>query len=206
MAFDWGDLAGLGSNLSSGNIIGAGASAIGLGMSIFGGLDQSRIAKEQAMVSGDIATQEQGINHQKQQAMELAGRRQQLEIIRNNQRARALAENNATNQGAQLGSGLQGGLAQVQDQSLFNLVGVNSALETGRSIAGYNDKISQDKIRMAQLGGDAASAAGFASLGGSILKAGPTVGALSGGFGFGGNSGSGTNYGYTSKTYGNGYT
>lgn len=202
MAFDWGDLTGSG---SSGGLLGAGVSAIGLGMSIFGGLDQSRIAKEQAMVSGDIATQEQGINHQKQQAMELAGRRQQLEIIRNNQRARALAENNATNQGAQLGSGLQGGLAQVQDQSLFNLVGVNSALETGRSIAGYNDKISQDKIRMAQLGGDAASAAGFASLGGSILKAGPMVGSLSGGFGGSKNS-SGTNYGYTSQTYGNGYT
>lgn len=178
MSFDFGDLAGVGGNLASGNLIGAGASAVGLGMSIFGGLDQSRIAKEQAGVSADIAGQEQGINQQKQQAMELAGRRQQLEIIRNNQRARALAENSATNQGAQFGSGLQGGLAQVTDQSTFNLVGVNSALETGRNIAGYNDKISQDKIRLAQLGGDASSAAGFASLGGSIMKAGPTIGAL----------------------------
>lgn len=206
MAFDFGSLASVGVNAASGNYVGAAVSAIGLGMSIFGGLDQSHIAKDQALVSGDIATQELGINRQKQQAMELAGRRQQLEIIRNNQRARALAENNATDQGAQFGSGLQGGLAQVTDQSLFNLVGVNSALETGRSIAGYNDKISQDKIRLAQLGGDAASAAGFASLGGSIMKAGPTIGALSGGFGFGSNSGSGTNYGYSSKTYGNGYT
>lgn len=183
MAFDFGDLAGVGFNLGTGNLIGAGVSAIGLGMSIFGGLEQSHIAKEQAGVSADIAAQEQGINAQKQQAMELAGRRQQLEIIRNNQRARALAENNATNQGAQFGSGLQGGLAQVQDQSLFNLVGVNSALETGRNIAGFNNSISQDKIRLAQLGGDSATAGGFASLGGSILKAGPFVGALSGGFG-----------------------
>lgn len=183
MAFDWGDLAGVGTSLSTGNILGIGVSAVGLGMSIFGGLDQSRIAKEQAGVSADIAKQEQGINNQKQQAMELAGRRQQLEIIRNNQRARALAENSATNQGAQFGSGLQGGLAQITDQSEFNLVGVNSALETGRSIAGFNNLISNDKIRLAQLGGDAASAAGFASLGGSIMKAGSTIGALSGGFG-----------------------
>lgn len=191
MAFDFGDLAGVGTNLATGNIVGAGVSALGLGMSIFGGLDQSRIAKEQANVSMDVARQEQGINDQKQQAMELAGRRQQLEIIRNNQRARALAENNATNQGAQFGSGLQGGLAQVTDQSTFNLAGVNSALETGRNIAGFNNSISQDKIRLAQLGGNAASAAGFASLGGSIMKAGPVVGALSGGFGgsksYGGN-------------------
>lgn len=206
MAFDFADLAGFGTNLASGNYIGAAASAIGLGMSIFGGLDQSRIAKEQAGVSADIAKQEQGINDQKQQAMEVAGRRQQLEIIRNNQRARAMAENNATNQGAQFGSGLQGGLAQVQDQSTFNLAGVNSALDTGRNINNYNTLISKDKIRLAQLGGDASSAAGFTSLGGSIMKAGSTIGALSGGFGGKSGNGVGTNYGYTSNTYGNGYT
>lgn len=188
--FDFADLAGLGTNVATGNVAGAAVSAVGLGMSIFGGLDQAAISKQQAQVSGDIANQEQGINNQKQQAMELAGRRQQLEIIRNNQRARALAENNATNQGAQFGSGLQGGLAQVQDESLFNLSGVNTALETGRNIAGYNRAISQDKIRLAQLGGDASSAAGFASLGGSILKAGPIVGSFATGFGgksYGGN-------------------
>lgn len=191
MAFDWGDLAGTGASLATGNLVGAAVSAAGLGMSIFGGMEQSSVAKQQAQVSGDIATQEQGINNQKQQAMELAGRRQQLEITRNNQRARALAENSATNQGAQFGSGLQGGLAQITDQSDFNLVGVNSALETGRNIAGYNNSISQDKIRLAQLGGSASSAAGFASLGGSILKAGPIVGAFSGGFG---SKSSGGNY------------
>lgn len=193
MSFDFGDLAGLGVSAGTGNVLGAGVSAIGLGMSIFGGMQQAGIAKEQAGVSADVARQEQGINDQKQQAMELAGRRQQLEIIRNNQRARAMAENSAVNQGAQFGSGLQGGLAQIQDQSTFNLVGVNSALETGRNIAGYNNAISTDKIRLAQLGGDAASAAGFASLGGSIMKAGPAIGALSGGFG-GKSSTAGGNY------------
>jgi hypothetical protein len=191
MAFDWGDLAGTGASLATGNIAGAAISAVGLGMSIFGGLDQSSITKQQSQVSGDIATQEQGINDQKQQAMELAGRRQQLEIIRNNQRARALAENSATNQGAQFGSGLQGGLSQIADQSSFNLVGVNSALETGRNIAGYNSAISKDKIRLAQLGGQAATAGGFASLGGSLLKSGPMIGSLAGGFG---SKSSGGNY------------
>lgn len=193
MSFDFGDLAGLGGNLATGNIAGAAVSAAGLGMSIFGGMQQAGVAKQQANVSADVATQEQGINDQKQQAMELAGRRQQLEIIRNNQRARAMAENSATNQGAQFGSGLQGGLDQIQSQSDFNLVGVNSALETGRNIAGYNSKISADKIRLAQLGGQAATAAGFSSLGGSIMKAGPTIGALSGGFG-------------SSKSYGGNYS
>lgn len=206
MSFDFGDLAGVGVNAATGNYLGAAVSAVGLGMSLFGGSEQSAIARQQAQVSGDIATQEQGINTQKQQAMEISGRRQQLETMRNTQRARALAENNAVSQGAQLGSGLQGGLAQVTDEGNFNAAGIDSALMTGRAIAGYNNNISNDKLRLASLGGDAASAAGLTSLGGSILKAGPFIGNLAGGFGSNKSSSAGTNYGYTAQTYGNGQT
>lgn len=205
MSFDWSDLASTGVNAASGNYVGAAISAVGVGMSIFGGMEQSNIAHEKAAYSSDVAQQELGINQQKQNAMELAGRRQQLEIIRNGQRARALAENNATNQGAQFGSGLQGGLAQVTDDALTNLLGVNQSLEIGRNINTYNTKISQDKMRLAQLGGDEASAAGFSSLGGSIMKIGPTVGNFFGGSG-GSKGASGNNYGYTASTYGNGYS
>ena|SRR6266404_4298317 len=162
-----------------------GLGIVGLGMSIFGGAKQSEVSHQQAQVSQDEAHQEQGINDAKQQAMELHGRRQQLEIIRNNQRARAMAENASVNQGAQFGSGLQGGLAQINDQSLFNLTGVNTALETGRTIAGYNQNITNDKIKMAGLGADAATAQGWTSLGGSVMKSGPLIGALGKGFGFG---------------------
>lgn len=180
MSFDFGDLASAGTQAATGNYIGAAVSAVGFGMSLFGGMSQADVAKQQAEVSGDIAKQEQGINAQKQQAMELAGRRQNMEIYRKMQQDQALALNSATNQGAQFGSGIQGGLAQVTDQSLFNAVGVNSALQTGRAIAGYNDAISNDKIKLASLGGQAATDAGYASLGGSLLKAGPTIGNLSG--------------------------
>lgn len=190
MSFDFGDLASTGVSAATGNYVGAAISAIGFGASLFGGMEQSNIAKQQAQVSGDIAKQEQGINDAKQQAMEINGRRQQLEIVRNTQRARALAENNATNQGAQFGSGLQGGLGQIADQGLFNLQGVNDALQTGRQINTFNTAISGDKIKLASLGGDAASAAGLTSLGGSLMKAGPMLGSLStlaGGFGKSGN-------------------
>lgn len=183
MSFDFGSLAGVGVSAATGNWIGAAVGAVGLGMSIFGGMEQSDIAKQQAKVSGDIAQQEQGINNEKQKAMEVSGRRQQLEILRNQQRQRAMATSAAVNQGANQGSGIQGGLAQVTDQSLFNLQGVNFALQTGRDINKYNQSISQDKMQLASLGGDAASAAGLASLGGSLMKAGPTIGNLSGGFG-----------------------
>lgn len=192
MSADFGDLASVGVNAATGNYVGAGISAIGLGMSIFGGSEQSRISHEQAETSADIARQEMAINQEKQKAMEVMGRRQQLEIVRNGQRARAMAENNATNQGAQFGSGLQGGLAQISDDTGFNLSGVDQALMTGRAISGFNNLISQDKIKLAQLGGDAATAGGFASLGGSIMRAGPYVGAMSGGFGS--SRGGGGNY------------
>lgn len=206
MSFDFGSLAGIGVNAATGNYLGAAVSAVGLGMSIFGGMEQSNVAKQQAEVSGDIAKQELGINAEKQRAMEIAGRRQQLEIIRNGQRARALAENNAVSQGAQFGSGLAGGLAQVSADTNYNLSGVDLGLMSGRTIAGFNNAISQDKIKLASLGGDAATAAGYTSLGGSLLKAGPYVGALSGGFGKSSGGPTGNNYGYTANTYGNGNT
>lgn len=157
--------------------------AVGLGMQIFGGMKQAHASKEGAQISQDEARQEQSINDQKQQAMELSARRQQMEIMRNQQRARAMAVQSATTQGAQFGSGLQGGLAEITDQSLFNEVGVNSALQTGRNIAGFNANITKDKIAMAGVQSDAAQGAGLASLGGALVKSGPIIGSLSQGFG-----------------------
>lgn len=194
MSFDFSSLLSVGANAATGNYLGAAVGAVGLGMSIFGGMDQAANAKKQAAVSGDIARQELGINSEKQKAMEISGRRQQLETYRNMQRARAQAEQSAVTQGANFGSGLQGGLAQIASQGLFNLAGINSALDTGRAIAGYNDTISQDKIQLAQLGGEAASAQGLTSLGGSLMKSGPTIGNLSGSFNFGSFFGGNGNY------------
>lgn len=176
-------------------------SAVGLGMQVFGGMGQAHNAKETASISQDVAKQEQGINDAKQRQMELEGRRMQMENIRNNQRARAMAENAAVNQGAQFGSGLQGGLGQINDQSLFNMSGVNSALQTGRELNSFNQNISQDKMRLASVQGQSATNAGIASLGGSILKAGPIIGQLSQGFG-GNNLGSSFMGGGTPSGYG----
>lgn len=162
--------------------------AIGLGMQIFGGIGQAKASHEAAQISQDQARHEQSINDIKQQQMEMEGRRTQLENVRNNQRARAMAENASVNQGAQFGSGIQGGLGQINDQSLFNMSGVNSALQFGRDINTQNQAISQDKIRLAGVQGSAATSAGIASLGGAVMKAGPFVGQLSRGFGSSGGS------------------
>lgn len=151
---------------------------VGLGMQIYGGMKSSEVAGQEAKVSQDEATQEQGINDAKQAAMELNGRRTQMENVRNVQRARALAENTGVGQNAQFGSGLAGGLAQITDQGLFNMSGVNSALQTGRQINSFNQNITSDKKQMAALGGTMATDQGIASLGGAIMKAGPMVGQM----------------------------
>lgn len=152
--------------------------AVGLGMQIFGGLSSASNARQQAQVSSDVASQEQGINNAKQQAMEINGRRSQMENVRNNQLARSQALENATSQGAQFGSGLQGGLAQIQDQTAFNMQGVNDALQTGRQINTFNQSISSDKQQLASLGGQAATDQGISSLGGALMKSGPVIGQL----------------------------
>jgi hypothetical protein len=159
--------------------------AIGIGMSIFGGSAAAKNAEQQAQVSSNIAHQEQGINDVKQQAMMIQSRRQNLETVRNMQLAQAQARTAATAQNAQFGSGLQGGLGQITDQGLFNIQGVNQSVAEGKQINTYNQAISSDKMQLAQLGGDAAQDQALTSLGGTLLKIGPTVGNLSKGINFG---------------------
>jgi len=159
--------------------------AVGLGMQIFGGISSAENAQQQAAVSQDIAKQEQSINTIKQQAMVVQARRTNLESIRNAQVASANATAAATSQNAQYGSGLKGGLAQITDQSLFNMQGVNQAVQTGTQIAGINNNISSDKEQLASLGGTAATDQAITSLGGTLLKIGPTEGNLTKGINFG---------------------
>lgn len=165
--------------------ISLGMGVVGLGMSIFGSLSSASVSGQESKVSQDEAQQEIGINNAKQQAMEINGRRTQLQNLRNNQLARAQATNAATNQGAQFGSGLAGGLGQIQANTAFNMQGVNDALQTGRQINSFNNQIDNDKMQMASLGATQATDQGIASIGGAIMKAGPMVGAMSQGMGSG---------------------
>lgn len=171
--------------------IGLGIQAVGLGMQIFGGNKQSQISAEMAKVSKDEAMHEKNINNLKAKQMELEASRTQLQNIRNIQRARAMGIASAVNQGANKGSGLQGGLASISDQGIFNMLGVNQALSTGRGINAENNFISDDKMKMADLKGQSADAQGWASLGGALMKAGGTFGSFGANlFGGGGSNGS----------------
>lgn len=153
---------------------------IGLGMSLFGGISAADDAKQAAAIQSRIAGYEGDLEGQRHTAMQLQASRQSTEILRANQRARSTAINNATNQGAQFGSGLQGGLAQVEDQGLFNLAGVNQNLQIGNAMFDINKQITGQKQQLAAVQGQQATDQGLASLGGALVKAGPTIGNIGG--------------------------
>lgn len=174
--------------------ISLGIQAVGFGLQLFGGSQQAEISKEISQASYDKAQREGNINDLKQQQVRLESQRMQMQNVRNIQRQRALATASATSQGAQYGSGLEGGLADVTNQGMFNMQGVNSALQTSNQIYTQNIGITQDNMKVASLQGEAASAAGMASLGGALMKAGPIIGQISQGFGGFSFFGKGGNY------------
>lgn len=167
-----------------------GLQAVGLGMQLFGAFGASGDAKhvaelnqQAAGINKGIAADEQKINEQKRIQMEMSARRLQTETFRNAQRARAQAEAAAVNQGATLGSGLQGGLSQVTSDALFNVQGIESNLAIGENIFDINRSISGKKMQLAdvqsQISTTQASQAtnqSFMSLGGSLVNNAGTIG------------------------------
>jgi hypothetical protein len=150
----------------------------GVAMSAFGGLSAAGISSQISNLSQNEVGLEGDVNNQKYQAMELSSRRQQTENMRNAQRQRSQATAAATSDGAQLGSGLQGGLAGVTDQSTFNALGINQNTQIGQNIFGLDASISNDKRQIAGLQGQQATDQGIASLGGALTSSAGTIGKL----------------------------
>lgn len=186
-----GGFAGFGVSAATGNWIGAGIAAVGLGMSLFGGMNQASASKEYAeksyAVQSQISANENLVNNQRETAMQLNARRNSLEQFRNTQRMASRATAAATFQGAQFGSGLAGGLGQVTAQGAYNTQGLNQNLEIGENIFGLDRTISGEKLQLAKLQSDfgvtSATNQGLSSLGGSLMSAGPGIGRLSQGLG-----------------------
>lgn len=150
----------------------------GLGMQLFGGFKQAEVSKQTAQVSAGIAADEQQVQVQKQQQMQLEADRTNLQNFRRTQQVKAQGLATATAGGAQFGSGIAGAQASETSEGLYNSLGINQNLEIGKNIFGINSDISGKKIKLAQLGGEAATDQGISSMGGAIMKSGPTVGAF----------------------------
>lgn len=188
MAYDpyGGGLNGL-SSLSSiggaGNPISLAMGAAGLGLSIYGGLQESKIEGQEAQVSASIASDEEQINKQRQQLATLTYNRQTTENIRQAQMGAARAKAAGVNQGAQFGSGSVAGVEHASSEQAFNQQNLNQNYTIGQNIFGLTSQIDQSQIQLAQLGGAAAGAAGIAGLGGALMGGSMAAGRLTGGFG-----------------------
>ncbi len=112
----------------------------------------------------NIAKDQQAINQQNLMQMKLNARRAQMEVLRNNQRARSMALSSSTGQGAQFGSGLQGGYGQIGGMAGTNLLGINQNLKIGETISTYNQDITNQQLALSKYGGQAATAQGIGSL------------------------------------------
>lgn len=158
----------------------AGLTAAGTAFQTFGAMDAANAQK-------NMTALEMQAEAQRRKAMELDARRRTMEIIRQQQRARATSLTVANAQGAQFGSGLGGAYGQIGGQTGINLLGTSQNLEIGRNIFDINSQISQQRMAMADAQSMMAFGQGLQSLGGSFLQGMPAFGRLTGGFGMGGN-------------------
>lgn len=199
MAISGTDIAGdVGTAAAGGfNPLSIGLGLAGLGLQLFGGLGQADVASQQAKisaqvagVSGQIAGDEQQVQQQKFQQVQLEAERSSLQNFRRTQQIKAQGLAAAVSGGAEFGSGLQGAQGAETAEGLTNALGINQGLQIGQNIFGIDSDISQKRIQIAGLqsqsallGGTAATDQGIASLGGALLKSGPTIGAFSKNFG-----------------------
>lgn len=157
-------------------------SVIGMGMQLFG---TNKAAGAASQISGEsqaIGKLDMQVNAQRQQQMVLQSQRSQMQNIRNAQSARANAVSGAVSQGAQQGSGLQGGLGQISGEEGTNALANSQNLEIGQNIFGFNNQISQHRINIAALQGQQASGQGLASMGADVVKGAGALSRIGGNF------------------------
>lgn len=176
-----GNLFSAGASFATGNPIGAAAGIVGLGLSIFGGTQKAKASAEIAGAQQQIAGIEMQQDEVRRQSMRISARRQQMEVLRNAQRGRSLALQNATTQGGQFGSGLQGGYGQVEGATNWNLAGIQGSLQSGEHMFDLNRLIGGQKQRIAAAGGQAATASGISSIGSALLGSVGGLGKIQGG-------------------------
>lgn len=163
----------------------------GLGMSLFGSMGAAEKTAQMAGLASQEATISQGItalqgqeNDQRQLAMQISARRQQTEVVRKTQMARAQGLAAGVNQtGGTASSGIQGGQAQATGEGAYNLQGIGQNLSIGESLFGIQKQITGKQIAMSGLQGQSASLqgqagidSGIGALGGSLTGSSKNLG------------------------------
>ena len=171
---------------SSPSALGQGAGGIvGLAGGIFSAVEGAGLAKKANDIQNqEIATQ-LSQDALRQQAMELSGRRQMLQNVRNAQMARSMALSTATNEGAQFSSGLAGAYGGISGQANTNTANISENLQIGRSMFGLEAQLSGEKQQMGMVQSEQATNQAVGSMFGSLGKIGGPLGNLVGMIPFG---------------------
>jgi len=158
----------------------AGSAALGAVSSAIGGYESYEGAKKQTAAQNAITGYEQQENQVRQQQMELNSQRSQMETLRNQQRARSLALNSATSQGAQFGSGLSGGYGQIAGQANTQLLNNSQNTSLGEQTFALDAQISQQKIAYANAGSQVSLGQGISGIGKDLFASANSIGNLFG--------------------------
>lgn len=168
----------------------------GLGLQVAG----AYMGAQGASAANEAAIKQIGLEQQgeavKNQMMHTQLRRQSMEELRKAQRMSALAQNNATTQGAQFGSGLQGGLAQISGQSNTNQETLSLSGMFGDQMFDINRQISQQRVAQAEAGMTQQFGNSLGQAGRGVIGTIPMANQLAGGFNPFGNP---TNVGSTTR-------
>jgi hypothetical protein len=119
-----GGAAAVGAVGSSAGVLGSLSSLVGTGAGVVGQFMQQKAAQK----AEDL----------RERQMNLEAAREKRQIVRKAIIARSTAVANATSQGAQAGSGLQGGVAAITNEQGQGLLANNQNLEIGRGIFAAN--------------------------------------------------------------------
>lgn len=160
---------------------GARIQAQGSALQATGSQRQVEGARAQNAAQKEITKLEFKGEEQRFAAMELDAKRKQIEVIRNQQRARALGLTVANAQGARQGSGIQGAYGQISGATTDNLNGIFQNLEIGRNIFGINRGISDQRLAYAAGGDIINEGQGIIAQGSGIIAQGAGVIAQGGG-------------------------
>lgn len=163
----------------------AAAGLIGGGVLEFLGAEQEmKAAKEISSDSAVIAGYEEQINEVKRTQMNVQTNRQEMENLRNTQRAVATGRAAATNQGVASGtgagtsSGLAGGRAADVTAGAVNTQNLVANQYLGNKVFDLTSSIDQYKQKIALAQGSEATGAGLASLGQGIMGSSLNLGKL----------------------------
>ena len=165
----------------------AAVGAIGVALSATGTVTSMIGASEQGDAQQQMLTIQAQEQKQRQNLFEIEQQRKRVEDLRNAQQATSVGRARAANQGAQFGSGLLGGMAQVQGESNYNILGINQNTQIGENMFSLDQQLTQAKIASAQASTLQSMGGSLSSLGGSMINSMGNIGKLTSGFGSGNN-------------------